>query len=160
GRGHALLARARAEQDALTGHFRALVEGFKDLKLNRERREAFLSDSIRAASARVRDGNTAGLGVFPAGGGGGPVLCIRGLGVVLFALPAVAAVPRDALAVSVLTLLFAFSPLDAVLGAWPLLGRASASLTRVEAIGLSLDTAGAEEAGGPEVAPPATLDGP
>jgi putative ATP-binding cassette transporter len=160
GRGHALLARARAEQDALAGHFRALVEGFKDLKLSRERREAFLNDSIRAASARVRDGNTAGLAVFAAVGGWGHFLYFGFIGFVLFALPALVAVPRDALAASVLTLLFAFSPLDGVLGALPLLGRASASLARVEALGLSLDAAGAEEAGGPEVTPPATLDAP
>ena len=139
GRGHRLLSRARAHQDALAGHFRALIEGFKDLKLNRDRRQEFLTDSIKAASARVRDGNTAGLSVFAAVGGWGQFLYFGFIGFLLFGLPLIVAVPREALAASVLTMLFAISPLDAVLAYLPVLGRAGASMNRVEALGLTLD---------------------
>ncbi len=124
GRGDALLAKVRAEQDALTGHFRALVEGFKDLKLNRDRRTVFLNESIREASRRVREGNTAGLSIFAAVGGWGQFLHFGYIGFLLFGLPLFIAVPRDVLAASVLTLLYAVSPLDAILGFLPLLGRA------------------------------------
>ncbi len=34
------LTRARSEQDVLVGHFRSLIDGFRELKLHRARREA------------------------------------------------------------------------------------------------------------------------
>ena len=40
------LRRARARQDALVGHFRTLIGGFRELKLHRGRREAFLAESL------------------------------------------------------------------------------------------------------------------
>ena len=90
GRGHVLLFRARANQDALAGHFRALIEGFKDLKLNRDRRDGLLNNSIKTAAARVRDGNTAGLSVFAAVGGWGQFLYFGYIGFLLFGLDSLA----------------------------------------------------------------------
>lgn len=164
GRGHELLVGARAEQDALSGHFRALIEGFKELKLNRDRRLAFLHDSIRAASSRVRDGNTAGLSVFAAVGGWGQLLFFGFIGFLLFGLPGLVVVPRDALAASVLTMLFAISPLDAVIAYLPVFGRAGASMARVEALGLALhggaEVTGAAPRGAPPTPPAGPLDAP
>jgi putative ATP-binding cassette transporter len=141
-RGGRLMALARAEHDALAGHFRQLVEGFKELKLHRERREAFLEESIRAASARARARNTAGYSLFAVVGGWGQLLYFGYLGFLAFGLPPLVGLPREALAAAVLTVLFANSPLDSLLMSAPVVARAGASLGRIEALGLSLKAEG------------------
>src|SRR5262249_24965302 len=45
-RGVRHLRRARAGQDTLVGHFRTLIDGFRELKLHRGRRESYLSESL------------------------------------------------------------------------------------------------------------------
>jgi len=151
-RGRRMLMRARAEQDALVGHFRALVEGFKELKLHRERREAFLDESVREAAVRVRDANTAGMSMFAAVAGWGQFLYFGFLGFLAFGLPAVADLPRDAVVAAVLTLVYVMSPLDSVLNWMPVVARAGVAMGRIEALGLSLDACGPDEAEGAELA--------
>lgn len=160
GRAVGILIGARSEQETLSGHFRALLEGFKDLKLNRERRRAFLDHSIGAASARLRDRNTLGLSCMAALGGWGQFVYFVFVGLVLFVLPAFLPLTREVLAAVVLTLLFALSPLDTTLTLLPVLGRASAALRRVEELGLSLSNA--KDAGSHPDSPvvPAAAPGP
>ncbi len=117
GRGRRLLGLARAEQDALVGHFRALVDGFKELKLHRERREAFLTESIRAASDRVRVRNVRGMTMLRWWRDGGEFLYFGYLGFLVFALPLMVDVPREVVISAVLTVVYAMSPLDGLLGA-------------------------------------------
>jgi len=145
GRGFGMMVGARAEQDSLVGHFRALVDGFKELKLHRERRAAFLDESIRAASVRVRDRNVAGLSVFAAVAGWGQFLYFGFLGFLVFGLPALIDVRPGVVAASVLTVVYAMSPLDGLLNWLPVVARAGASMGRIEAMGLSLDAVPAED---------------
>jgi len=49
--------RAREAADKLQNHFRALTDGFKELKLHGERREAFMTGSLQATSEAVREHN-------------------------------------------------------------------------------------------------------
>src|SRR5437016_6121944 len=48
--GFARLTQAREEEDKLFGHFRALTEGIKELKLHRSRRGAFLSQNLHTTT--------------------------------------------------------------------------------------------------------------
>ena len=45
------LRQARARQDVLVGHFRSLIGGFRELKLHRGRREAYLAQSLEPTMA-------------------------------------------------------------------------------------------------------------
>jgi putative ATP-binding cassette transporter len=155
-----MLGRARRDQDELVGHFRALVEGFKELKLHRDRREAFLSESIHAAAARVREGNTAGLSMFAFVGGWGQLLYFAYLGFLAFALPSLVDVPRESVVAAVLTLLYVMSPLDSVLNWLPVVARAAISMRRIEELGLSLEACARPEAGLPTAKRSVSLDGP
>ena len=47
----ARLRRARAGHDAMVDHFRALIEGFRELKIHRDRRLAFLNETDKAATS-------------------------------------------------------------------------------------------------------------
>ncbi|SIO25233.1 putative ATP-binding cassette transporter [Singulisphaera sp. GP187] len=134
------LTRARAEQDVLVGHFRSLIDGFRELKLHRARREAFLEDCLRASTATVRDRNSAGLTFYALAASWGQLAFFGFIGFVLFVLPSVVDVGRQALAGATLVVLFIMSPLDVVLAWVPILGRAGISLRRIQALDPSIQT--------------------
>src|SRR5262249_27441413 len=78
---------ARQEHDALMKHFRGLTEGLKELKLHRDRREAFLGQLLQGTAANLRDRNTAGMTIYAAAGTWGQLLFFVCIGMLLFALP-------------------------------------------------------------------------
>lgn len=134
------LTRARTEQDVLVGHFRSLIDGFRELKLHRARRESFLDDCLRASTATVRDRNSAGLTFYALAASWGQLAFFGFIGFVLFVLPSVVDVGRQALAGATLVVLFIMSPLDVVLAWVPILGRAGISLRRIQALDPSIQT--------------------
>ncbi|MEV5412744.1 cyclic peptide export ABC transporter [Thermopolyspora sp. NPDC052614] len=139
------LAAARTEQDALFEHFRTVVEGVKELKLNRARRDALAGRALDATAMSYRRHSVVGLSVFEAAAGSGQAIIFALVGVLLFALPAMAAIPAASIAAAVLVILFAVSSLQGVLVWLPTLGRASIALGSIEARLTELETAGREE---------------
>ena len=53
------------------GHFRTLIDGFRELKLHRGRRDAFLADDLAPAASAVRDRTVAGLSLYAVSAGWG-----------------------------------------------------------------------------------------
>ena len=143
--GRRRLVAARAEHDALAAGVRALVEGFKELKLHRGHRKAFLREAIGDASERVRAGTTSGLAVFALLTGWMQALFFGYLGLLLFVLPGVVDVSPEARAAGVLTVVFAFAPLDMLLNALPVFARAAASMARIEAAGITLGASAVDD---------------
>jgi putative ATP-binding cassette transporter len=133
-RGVARLRQARAEQDALIGHLRTLIDGFRELKLHRGRRESFLEEGLEPASEAVRRLTSSGLAHFAVAGGWSQVMFFGFIGLALFAIPGVHAIDRSSLIAVVLVVLYLMTPLDVILNWLPVLGRARASLLRVEAL--------------------------
>ncbi len=140
------LRAARAGQDVLVGHVRTMIDGFRELKQHRGRAEAFLSRSVEPAAATVRDRAVAGQNLFAMAEGWGQLAFFGFLGFLLFVLPVVRDLDRATLAGVVLVVLYVMGPLDVVLTWLPVLGRARASLGRVEALLPHLE---AEELDGP-----------
>ena len=62
--GRNVLAVARGHQDRLFGHFRALVEGIKELKLHAQRQQAFMDEELTATAHQLRRSNRQGLSYF------------------------------------------------------------------------------------------------
>jgi len=58
------LRSARREQDVLVGYFRALTDGYGELKLHRGRREAFLSSALVAALTNIARLKVESFGIF------------------------------------------------------------------------------------------------
>jgi putative pyoverdin transport system ATP-binding/permease protein len=132
------LTRARAEQDTLVGHFRALIDGFRELKIHRPRREAFLTVALRSSAETVRDRSIGGLTWFAVANGWGQFAFFGFIGFLLFVLPEFHHLRRQTLSGAVLVVLYIMSPLDVILTWIPILGRARVSLLKIEALGLSL----------------------
>ena len=137
-RGYQFLRLARDDQDQLFKHFRTITDGIKELKLHYDRRQAFLSDDLEAASARYRRHNVSALILFSMASSWGRLIFFFAIGFVLFALPQVLAVPLQTLSGYVLIFTYATLPLEKLVAKLPVLSQASVSLEKIDLLGLSL----------------------
>lgn len=136
--GFRFLVDAREEEDRLFGHFRALTEGIKELKLHRSRREAFLHGNVETVTAAYRRHNVAAEVRFAIAHGWNHLLVLGVIALILFVLPAWQHFNPQALTGYVVTTLYLMGPLAGVMGSLSVFGRASASLAKVDQLGLSL----------------------
>lgn len=136
--GFALLQSARDAEDRLFRHFRALTEGIKELKLHRERREAFLTGGVDAATADYQRFNIAAELRFIAAHNWSQLLFFTLIGLILFLVPRMEHVGAQAMTSYVVTALYLMGPLSAILFVLPVFGRANAALRKIEELGLAL----------------------
>ena len=132
---------ARAGQETLVAHFRALIDGFRELKSHRGRREAFYAEGLQAAAETARDRSIAGMTLFSVAGSWSQVAFFGFIGTLLFILPGTQSLGRDVLSGAVLVVLYIMAPLDVIMTWVPMLGRARVSLRRIEALAPSLNLA-------------------
>ena len=140
-----VLRLAREEADNLYGHFRSLTLGTKELKLHRNRREAFITKVLQGTATSLRRHNIAGMSVYTAAASWGQSLVFVVIGLVLFVLPSIEHADTLALSGYTITLLYLMTPLQVIMNTVPTLGRASISLQSVEKIGLELAAKGSED---------------
>jgi putative ATP-binding cassette transporter len=133
---HSLIA-ARGDEDKLFGHFRALTEGIKELKLHRERRGDFFSRDIQETTAAYQRHNVTAENRFALAQHWSHLLLYVLIGVLLF-LPGIATTQPYALTGYVITALYLMGPLSGVLSSFTLFGRANVALDQVERLGISL----------------------
>lgn len=132
------LQRARDTRDLLFQHFRGLTEGMKELKLHRERREAFLAERIDTATEALNRDATAGVRHHLTADAWSQFLFYGLLGGLLFVVPAAGALSTEARTGYLLTALYMMTPVWGVMEAWPIFARARISMEKVRALGLSL----------------------
>ncbi|WP_322029349.1 cyclic peptide export ABC transporter [Paraburkholderia sp. J76] len=122
---------AREAEDRLQKHYRAMVDGAKELRINRERR-AFvygheLSGTIDAIfRLRVRAAN-----VFVSANAFGSLLFFAVVGLMLVLQGGAGQVDRSVLTGFVLVLLYMKGPIQEIVGALPSIGRAQVAFRRV-----------------------------
>jgi putative ATP-binding cassette transporter len=133
-RGMKALRRAREQQALLVGHFRTLIGGFRELKVHRGRREAYLAESLEPTMASARTEMISGLAHFAAAEGWGQLAFFGFIGFLLFAAPLIEPISRPTLVSAVLVVLYLMTPLDIILTWVPVVGRAQVSLQRVQAL--------------------------
>jgi putative ATP-binding cassette transporter len=138
-RGVGGLRQARRQQDALVGHFRTLIDGFRELKLHAGRRTAYLESSVEPTARAARSSMIRGLNCFAIIEGWNQVAFFGFIGILLFVIPRLDPVGRPSLVSAVLVVLYLMSPLDVILTWLPILGRARASLLKIEALVPALD---------------------
>ena len=136
GFGH--LTAAREGQDRLFGHFRALTEGIKELKLHRVRRVAFLDEDVAAAAAVCQKHNVAAELRFILAQNWNQLLFLVVIGLLLFLLPRMETVTPEALTGYVFAMIYLMGPLAGLLGSLSVFSRANVSLRKVEQLGLTL----------------------
>jgi putative ATP-binding cassette transporter len=142
-----LLQLGREDWDALLKHFRAMSEGAKELKLNRQRREAFYTDLLETTAMSYRRLNVAGQNRYVLLNSWSQVCYFIVTGLILFILPSmVANINSRVLTGYAITILYMAAPLSALISIIPTFGTANISLRKLEELGLSLTTLGTEAA--------------
>ena len=133
------LKAAREKWDLLMGHFRALTEGAKELKLHRRRREDFLSRELGAAAGSLRSCNLKGLSIYAVAGGWSQLLFYIVIGVLLFALPLVEGIQPWTVMGFVVVVLFIRAPIGIIVSSLPAIGRGNVAIRKVRSLGISLE---------------------
>lgn len=125
---------AASEQDRLFGHFRALVDGAKELRLNRAKRERFKQDILGNSIETVRSNRTVGMSIFVASASWGNFLIYAFIGLVLFVL--VGNIPDRAHIMTGFALVFLYmiTPLEVLLLNIPRANLAKTAANRIEEI--------------------------
>lgn len=136
---------ARETNDALFRHFQSILEGIKELKLHRERRQAFLATALRPTVTAYKRDFVKGMTVYAIATNWGMFLFYAVIGLALFILPEWLALTPQAVAGSTLVLLYMMGPFAQIVETLPSVGRADVALEKVEALGLSLETASAQD---------------
>ncbi|HEX8708686.1 MAG TPA: cyclic peptide export ABC transporter [Pyrinomonadaceae bacterium] len=144
-RGAPYFKKAREQQDVLFGHFRALTEGSKELKLHRRRRQTFLSDVLERTANSLRQYNVKGSLVFTAAGSGVQFLQFALVGLTLLVIPRFITIDRHVMTGYTLILLYMLIPVDIITSMTPLLSRASIALQKAESLGGRLAADSTEE---------------
>ena len=132
------LTAGRRELDALFKHFRSLIEGNKELKLHRERREAFFHEQLEQAALSFQRKATTGDAIYALTGSFGHLLIFILIGLLIFAMPALQPTENATTIGYSLVILYLLPPLEVIMNALPTLGRANVALQKIETMGLSL----------------------
>lgn len=137
-RGINLLEDARNEEDTLFGHFRSITEGIKELKLNRDRRLAFINEELKPTVIAYRNNQITGLTILSAAATWGDLLAFSLIGLALFVLAPFGQIDNLVLASFILTGIYLVGPLAYCVEILPSLASASIALKKIENLGLSL----------------------
>ena len=140
-----LFALARKDADALQGHFRALTQGTKELKIHGDRRQAFLSEGLEKTSGSLQQHNLEGQNLYSAASSWGQTLVFVVVGLILFLLPLFHQLTTAMMMAYALTLLYLMTPLQVVMNSLPQLSRANVALKKTEELGFNLASQGSEE---------------
>src|SRR6185369_3140484 len=147
-------ARARETTDALFKHLRTVVDGTKELKLHRRRRNAFYTELLEPSARASQQNHATGDIIWTAAGSWGQILFFIFIGLVLFLVPALS--PRNSIVLTgyTLTVMYMMGPLEFVLNFVPELTRANVAMKKIDAITESLDEQFVTEAAAdPELKP-------
>lgn len=147
---------ASQEQDRLFGHFRALTEGAKELRLHRSKRHRFSNEDLGASIETVRRSRALGMSIFVASASWGNFLVYAFIGLVLFVL--VGDVPDRAQVMTGFALVFLYmvTPLEVLLLNIPRANLAKVAADRIDEITRDIPDAAVDEA--PDLPPPQRLE--
>ena len=121
----------REQLERLYEHFRGLVDGTRELQLNRERARAFVDDVITPDARRFRGLFLGTMSGYTWVSNAGVVLFYVAIGLLLFVSPRVAPQGPGVVATFALVLLFLVRPLSDMMFALPVLRQADVSLARI-----------------------------
>ncbi|WP_193195851.1 cyclic peptide export ABC transporter [Nostoc sp. MG11] len=129
---------AREQEDRLFKHFRTVTQGTKELKLHRQRRQAFFSEDLHTTARTHHRHSVIGMSIFAAAASWGQMLFFVSIGLLLFTLPTFNKISPAILSAYALTTIYLIAPLEHIMSLMPTLTRALVALKKVESLGFSL----------------------
>lgn len=134
------MVRARRDADVLFGHYRALNDGAKELKLHSSRRHTFLNEVMRTTALSLRRNNVTGTSIMAVASSWYQILFFTLIGLLLFVLPLIQSTDASLLTGYVLAVFYMLIPFEDLTNLIPSMARANLSLQRIEELGISLTT--------------------
>jgi putative ATP-binding cassette transporter len=128
---------ARELSDSLFKHFRALIDGAKELKLHAGRRADFLSRTLHPTADGLRRHQVTGSSLYIAARGWGQSLAFILIGLLMFGAGNLFNADARTVTGYTLVLLYIMAPLEVILNALPVFARANIAMGKVEKIGLA-----------------------
>ncbi|MGZ8181061.1 MAG: cyclic peptide export ABC transporter [Methylobacter sp.] len=134
------LLKAREEYDVLSGNFRALTEGIRELKLHRQRSDAFMAQSLADSAETYRRYSFRGAIAFLLVNQWAQLLYYLAIGVILYVFPVWQVIDQKVIGGYALVFLFMMSPLTILTNSLPIFSRANVSLQKVQQLGDQLNS--------------------
>jgi putative ATP-binding cassette transporter len=135
---------ARDEADTIFDHYRALLNGTKELKLHRRRRNNF-NTNLETTSSNLQNYNVSGSTLTSAAASWSEILFFIFIGGLLFVVSRFAYFDVHILTAYIFTTLFMRTPLSQIMNTIPSYGMAKVAVNKIETLGLSLDAQSSEE---------------
>src|SRR6266850_1199658 len=151
------LAEGREKWDVLVGFYQALIHGNKELKLHRERRDAFFSQGLRPTAQAMRKLSLSWHSIFAIAASYGEILYFVIIGGALFIAPKFGNFDLQVLTGFTLLTIYMNTPISFIVGSIPDFQRAAVSLGKIESLGLSLMSGSPTDMHGAELSPARSL---
>jgi putative ATP-binding cassette transporter len=127
---------ARSARSQLFGHVRTLISGLKELMMHQGRRNEFIHHEMRATADECRRCNQSAAAHYSLAEGWVQGIFYTLIGLLLFAAPLIGHPSAAAVTGYAFGMLYATSPLWAVIGALPAVTRGQVALEQLEKLGL------------------------
>ena len=128
----------RDDWDKLYKHMEALTAGVKELKLHHDRREAFITKAMYKTGVSLRRHIIIGRLNFVGADSWGQALCFILIGLILFTAHNLSGINAQTLIGYTLVILYMMNPIQMIMNILPNFATASASMKKVEELGLTL----------------------
>jgi len=128
----------RQVEDRLFENYKMLTEGIKELKLNRDRRQAFLNEDLNLTAISLRDKQISAENFFAITSSWGNLTIFIVVGGFLFVLPNVQNISITILSTYILTFIYVANYLGGIIRFLPLIGRTKIALDKIDRLGLQL----------------------
>lgn len=138
------LIRIREKLNVLFQDFRNLIEGSKELQLNRQRGRLFVEQIITEGSTEYRNSFVSAMSGYTWITNVAGILFYVVLGLLLFAVPAVVPQTSDTLIKVTMVLLFMIRPITEMTATLPMVRQSMIALSRIEQLSDKLDFDGLE----------------
>lgn len=125
------LKAARDSEDLVYGHFRNMVDGIKELKLNQGRRRAFFSGCVEATVNECRKNQLRAMLLYAVAINWGNVLFYLVIGSILFVIPLMHELVPDIARAYCLVILYMTWPLPQLLESVALISKAGVAATKL-----------------------------
>lgn len=139
-RAQGALQSSRIASDDLYKNFATLTNGIKELKLNDERREAFLNECLDSTLENVARHHVRGMSIYAFAESGGMLIFFAFLGFLLFLPVSQLAANPAVLTGYALTFLYLITPLEVLVSSAPDFGHFRVALEQISKLQLSLST--------------------
>jgi putative pyoverdin transport system ATP-binding/permease protein len=128
------LRASRRREDDLIRHFRALFDGAKELKLHRQRKQAFIDETLATNVEAVRVQRTRGYVLYAAAASWGSFIFFAFIGCVLFLLTRFFPVSSHVMSGYAMIFLYMIMPIEGLLSALPTISSAKVAIERINQI--------------------------